>query len=443
VSALALILGAGPAGTGPLVNAQQRGLLPRLLDAGVTVVDTQDRMGHGTIGRYRINSDTTGGTFLECLAGQEADLFARVLGTEALRRLDQFRQSAAPLRLVGDFLAEIGGALRHAIDAHPASAFRPSTRAISVRRTADGFATTVEPAGGGEPSEIHSRYVVSALGGRQDRDRALTAPIVPGVRLDRHADRVLLTEQVLTEDGPARLEKMLTTAGHRRVVIVGGSHSAFSSAWVLLNEVSGEFGPGDITMLHRTTPRIFYPTAADAHAEGYTDFGDDDLCPLTGRVYRLAGLRWDSRELLRRIWSVGGAPAEDRVRLRRLDPAVDDGVSALLDEAAVIIPAFGYRPATVPVLDEHGRPVPLSDGGAGRPPLVDDRCRLLGADGRPVPGMFGIGLASGFVLDGPLGGEPSFTGQTNGLWLYQNGIGERIVDQLLAAGPAGPRGGPG
>jgi len=431
MSTLAVILGAGPAGIGPLVNAQQRGLLPRLLAAGVTLVDTQDRMGRGTIGRYRINSDTTGGTFLECLAGQQDDLFGRVFGTEALRRLEEFRQSAAPLRLVGDFLAEIGGALRYAIDAHPASGFRPGTRAVSVRRTAGGFATTVEPAGGGEPVELHSRYVVSALGGRQDRDRALTAAIVPGVRLDRHADRVLLTEHVLDADGPARLEKMLAAAGHRRVVIIGGSHSAFSSAWVLLNEVNAEFGPGDITMLHRSTPRIFYPTAADAHADGYTDFGAGDLCPLTDRVYRLAGLRWDSRELLRRIWSVGGAPAEDRVRLRRLDPALDDGVSALLDDAAVIIPAFGYRPATIPVLDEHGRPVPLRDGGSGRPPLVDDRCRVLDADGRPVPGLLGIGLAAGFALDGPLGGEPSFTGQTNGLWLYQNGIGERILDQLL------------
>jgi hypothetical protein len=431
----AVVLGAGPAGTGPLVNAQQRGLLSRLLDAGLAVVDRQDRMGRGTIGRYIINSDTTAGTFLECLAGQEAGLFARVSGTDALRQLEELRRSAAPLRLVGEFLGEIGGALQQAVDAHPVSRFLPRTRAVAVRRTADGgFATAVEPSDGGRTYELRSRYVVSALGGYQDRERALTAPIAPGVRLaDRYADRVLLTEQVLTADGPARLEKMLEAGGSRRVVIIGGSHSAFSSAWVLLHQVSGEFGAGDITILHRRPPRLFYPTAADAHAEGYTDFGPDDLCPLTGRVYRLAGLRWDSRELLRRIWAVGGAPAERRVRLVPLDPAVDDGVSALLDDAAVIIPAFGYRPVTVPVLDEHGRPVELAGAGPGTRPLVDDRCRVLDAGGVPVPGMFGIGLASGFVLDGPLGGERSFTGQTNGLWLYQNGIGRRIVDQLLGS----------
>ncbi|WP_328468173.1 hypothetical protein OHA21_51085 [Actinoplanes sp. NBC_00393] len=423
----AVFLGAGPAGTGPLVNAEQRGLLPRLLDAGVAVVDQGDRMGPGTIGRHLINSDTAGGTFLECLAA-EGDLFAPVTDSEPYRRLEQYRQSAAPLPVVSDFLAEIGAALRGAVDAHPVSRFLPRTRAMSIRRTADGgFATTL--ASGDDIVELRSRYVISALGGHQDAERALTDPIVPGVRLaDGYAERVVRTEQVLTAGGPDLLGDMLTAAGHHRVVIVGGSHSAFSAAWVLLNQVGGEFGPGDITILHRRPPRIFYPTAEDAHAEGYTEFGPDDLCPLTQRVYRLAGLRWDSRDLLRGIRS----GAEERVRLVPLDPAVDDGVTTLLKEAAVIIPAFGYRPVTVPVFDEDGRPVPLHGTGPGTPPLVDTRCRVLDADGEPVPGLFGIGLASGFMLDGPLGGEPSFRGQTNGLWLYQNGIGERILDQLLA-----------
>ena len=40
-----LIIGAGPAGTGPLVNAQQRGLLPQLLDQGIAIVDRSTQMG--------------------------------------------------------------------------------------------------------------------------------------------------------------------------------------------------------------------------------------------------------------------------------------------------------------------------------------------------------------------------------------------------------------
>lgn len=37
----------------------------------------------------------------------------------------------------------------------------------------------------------------------------------------------------------------------------------------------------------------------------------------------------------------------------------------------------------------------------------------------------------GYRLPPEMGGEPGFSGQTNGLWLYQNDVGERVVRQLL------------
>jgi len=43
----------------------------------------------------------------------------------------------------------------------------------------------------------------------------------------------------------------------------------------------------------------------------------------------------------------------------------------------------------------------------------------------------GIGLAAGFRPSGELGGEPSFRGQTNGIWLWQNGVGAIVVSGLL------------
>lgn len=63
--------------------------------------------------------------------------------------------------------------------------------------------------------------------------------------------------------------------------------------------------------------------------------------------------------------------------------------------------------------------------------MVDRHCRVLDAHGAPIAGLFGIGLAAGFVPWGPLGGEPSFRGQANGLWLWQNDVGMMIVDRLL------------
>jgi hypothetical protein len=48
----------------------------------------------------------------------------------------------------------------------------------------------------------------------------------------------------------------------------------------------------------------------------------------------------------------------------------------------------------------------------------------------PIPGLFGIGLAAGFISPEAVGGEPSFSGQTNGLWQWQNDIGAIIAQSM-------------
>jgi hypothetical protein len=100
-----------------------------------------------------------------------------------------------------------------------------------------------------------------------------------------------------------------------------------------------------------------------------------------------------------------------------------------LDDAALIIPAFGYVPNLIPVFDGNSNEIILSAKRGG--PMVNKRCRITDELGAEIPGMFGIGLASGFVPSGKLGGEPGFRGQTNGMWLYQNGVGEIIFDEIM------------
>ncbi len=448
-----VILGAGPAGTGPLVCAHQRGDLERLLDTGILIVDKSAHMGRGSIGQYGINSDTYTDTLLECLDRGDARILGRVRRAPITAELQTYRGGCLPLRLAGEFMAELGAALRDVIDAHPRSHFWPETEAVALRQLSDGrYRVDLQTADG--PRTVLAERVVSALGARQVRSRTLTAPIVPGIDLSAPAyqRKVMLTNEVLSEAWLPSLRSRLLNGPNRKVVIIGASHSTTSTTWLLLNRTGVDFGPGDITILHREPFRIFYPTREAALADGYTDFGDDDFCPVTGRLYRLAGLRFDSRELVKQFLGVGGAPAEPRVRLFPLDRTGRQNafdLRALLDEAVLIIPAFGYRPNTVPVEAADGSRLALmADQGpdpaatlpsaiaelvsyASAPPLVDPACRVLAADGKVIPNLYAIGLASGFRLTGNLGGEPSFRGQTNGLWLYQNGVGELILNQLL------------
>jgi len=67
---------------------------------------------------------------------------------------------------------------------------------------------------------------------------------------------------------------------------------------------------------------------------------------------------------------------------------------------------------------------------------VDNDCRVMDASGNPLPHLFAIGLAAGFVPYGKLGGEPSFRGQANGLWLWQNDVGALIADAILSPSSA-------
>jgi 2-polyprenyl-6-methoxyphenol hydroxylase-like FAD-dependent oxidoreductase len=60
-----VIVGGGPGGLAPLLAAHRRGRLAELLNEGVTLVEQSGAVGEGTLGRWCINSDSTGFTFAD------------------------------------------------------------------------------------------------------------------------------------------------------------------------------------------------------------------------------------------------------------------------------------------------------------------------------------------------------------------------------------------
>jgi hypothetical protein len=103
----------------------------------------------------------------------------------------------------------------------------------------------------------------------------------------------------------------------------------------------------------------------------------------------------------------------------------------LLDRADIIFAGLGYRPRALPVFDYGGKPVALMAQSDAMRPMVDGECRVLDAQEEPIEGLYGIGLASGFVPSGALGGEQSFRGQANSLWLWQHELGMKILDAVV------------
>jgi hypothetical protein len=393
------IVGAGPAGTGPLLSAAKLGTLDSFLDRGIALIEKSTCLG-GTIGNYNLTANSLGTSFVECLEGPfSSELFSSVIQDDSTRDLFENRLHPPRLQLVGHYISLLGDALRGLLEIHPRSRVFTKTAATAIYL--DDETVIVKCA----DREIRARHVLLAMGGESIKCPAL----------DSWRDKTIASDDVLLAGGLQKTLPLLPRDA--QIVIVGGSHSGFCVANALLYRLPMK--NVRVTILCRREPRIFYATRGEADADAYP-YSEADVCPFTHRVNRLGGLRFDEKELWRKL--SGRAPADGRAEMRvaRLDDCTN-----LLDRADLIISAVGYRMRTLPIFDRNGNPVELARSS----PLVDERCRLLLADGTPAKRLFGSGLGSGYRPTGKLGGEPSFDGQQNSLWLYQHGIGATICNE--------------
>ena len=425
------VIGGGPAGTAMLTAASKSGRLADLARSGLVLVDRDDRIGAGRLGRYAITSDSTAQTFLTAVRDNPCPTLAAIADQPVAHAVDRHAEAlgvqlveAGPLlRATGEELARLvsaeGGTVLRGHDVTGATLGKDGLWRVHLRRLSDGHCF-----------DQLSRAIVVATGGHQPIDRLVAAEVAGARLLDLAGDRLLQADDVLALGGMETVGDLLAGVRAPRIAVIGGSTSALATVALLLKRVPAfPFGAGGVTLLHRRPLRPFYPSVEAAHADGFTDFGPDDICPVSGFVYRLAGFRLEARELVLRMLEVGGRAADPRVRCHRIAPGTDMAAQTILRDSDLVVSAMGYRPYGLTLNDASGARMALAaDAGS---PMVDKHCRIVAADGAPVPGAFGIGLAAGFVPWGRLGGEKSFRGQANGLWLWQNDVGQMIVDQLL------------
>jgi hypothetical protein len=432
-----ILVGGGPAGIAVLLSAHRDGVLRDLLQQGLLIVERSATLGIGQIGDYVINSDSTGATFLDPLRATREPKLRCILDHPVAGRIASAAQGAVPLRDVGELMGLIGAAFASIIQEHPQSAILTCCTATSAEMLAGGTWRLNVVNDDGRLRRFEAARLVLATGASQPGTR-LEQEQVAGKRVSqRWGQRLLQSGEVLSQGGLERVADLLCGKLAPKVAILGGSTSALAVAHALLHRLpSVTFQANAITVFHRKPLRVYYTSAEEAIVDGYTEFGPDDLCPVTKRVFRFAGLRLDSRELLMQVRGIGGRAAEPRMALHQLS-GQDAAAIELIDAADVVVAAFGYRPNALPLMDTRLQPIPLFARTSPSAPLVDDECRILNANGQPVPNVYGIGLAAGYRPRGKFGGEPSFSGQANGLWLWQNGIGSVIAKALLAEPPVG------
>ncbi len=235
---------------------------------------------------------------------------------------------------------------------------------------------------------------------------------------------VMPSDRALSIAGLKEADQILAEAGRRPILILGGSHSAYSVAGAFLELPGAErLAKGQIVILQRREPRIFYPDRQAALDDLY-DVAPGDICPRTQRVNRMGGLRGFGREMWRQVAQRPRTTPEARVVSIDMQRLSTDELGTMIAEAALVVPSFGYRSAMLPVFDTNGARLSLNADLGGV--AVGEQSRLLLVDGTSVPNLFGIGLGTGYKLPTSMGGEPNFDGQANSLWLYHNDIGAII-----------------
>jgi len=438
--------GGGPAATGAIVCASQDGRLDELLDRGICVIEQGETLAAGSIGHYRIVGNTTARSFVRWLDDPEPRrLFPALVDDPATKLLVRTGTDYPPLRVVRPYLERLGEALQHLVESHERCTVALRTTVRSVRLLAGGgVCVTAEPVG--DPAgafSVTAENAVIAMGGCEPPGLNALC-VLPGLTLAEYAAKLCHASALIDErlDISAPLAEAARETG--AAVVVGGSHSAWSAAWLLVHDPAfrgSDGNPPTVTVLHRRPVPFFFATVADARAEGYGFDEVRDVCPSTGRVYHWAGLRApDARSLA--LAAVRGGSKQPPVRALRLvdEPDVRRVVRRTLDAAGLVVAATGYRARLPDLAWPDG--VRLEPGVSESGIVVTPGTQLVTVDGTVVRELFLPGLGAGLGADSGIACEPSYTGRLDAVRLYQNEVGRVVLrsllgDRLRVASPVG------
>lgn len=132
----------------------------------------------------------------------------------------------APLSLLAQFMGEVAKVYQRILNGRQRSACLCGTRVESLQRCGDLWRIHVVENGQPKcPQQFYAQHVAVCIGAMQE---------VPELDHQASIDKVMISDDVLTISGIQQLRLKLSK-GSRNVCIVGGSHSAFSCAWVCLN----------------------------------------------------------------------------------------------------------------------------------------------------------------------------------------------------------------
>ncbi len=203
-------------------------------------------LGYGQLGAYAIRSNTFASKLVHHVLGDKwgATPPEGATGTvlEPLRynatvaQLLALGPAPAPLAVIAKFMAQVAQIFANLLSRSGTSTYHWGARVVMLQQTTrNAWRILVEdssgPSGHRPRAAIYAEHVVLALGAFQK---------LPKLDQRHHQLKLLCSNEVLS---PSGLKKMRSKLGlkHGKICIVGGAHSAFSTAWLCLHGENAQF----------------------------------------------------------------------------------------------------------------------------------------------------------------------------------------------------------
>eukprot|EP00658_Telonema_sp_P-2_P034706 TRINITY_DN25324_c0_g1_i2.p1 TRINITY_DN25324_c0_g1~~TRINITY_DN25324_c0_g1_i2.p1 ORF type:complete len:666 (+),score=153.06 TRINITY_DN25324_c0_g1_i2:113-2110(+) len=476
------IVGFGPGGIGPLANAGATSAeaLDSLLDAGVCVLEAgEDASEYGKLADYMITANGKAKDFINGFSQRSLEKFGLCSGggeehpvMMQIRSLKEYRvlvrradaKKGATLEQGGEVCRAAARCFQELLEAHPHCRFCTQSTAVQVG-LASGYLslavvppvtvkfcsnkTNPAPYPKATPEEsVLARRVLLATGGEQN---------CPD--LGEFNDKCMLSDWVQQGPGLEELRARVSQSTNETkvVAIVGGSHSAWSTAILILGQIDD---PNLVVeIVHRSPIRVLFANERAADKAGYVHWRQDpDAVDRRGVIYGTAGIRLGAKEFYLKY--LNRDPACSRLTCTQVSLLESrqqtGGFKQALERAIVVIPAVGYHTNTVPLRlasaeanDEapglmrassmlmHSYAGELNWYVARDGQLQVDQATLNLHCEHPVlstlkvlPTIFGVGLGYGINSTSPLISGRCSVARIDGTSYYRLQIGQRLQEQF-------------
>ncbi len=361
------VIGLGVAGLGLAMAADKQGRLDELLNKGLTFIDKRAPDQWHSL-QYDIASNSGAADFLEGIRrdGMAAELLASPLGEKILASQD----GLINLQVVASFFEQLARQLADEVSGYSQSGIIHGQTVSELRLEKDGSVSSLNPA---RQVLARSRQAVIASGGQEQL-------LQPLQQLADQAEAELWCSEAILRGAKNTVLGERIAAG-KRIVVVGGAHSAFSVLDYLLRYFGDALGEQQLMLFVRGPVRLYHRSVDDCRQ--LSPLADvSRLDRASGEVNRYSGLRGDARQVYMDVI----AGREPRVSIVTGDDVTAEHVA----ESGCVIQATGYRSRSPVITDAGGNIVSVAHHHGNL--KLTDTFNLQAAEGEPLTALYALGL---------------------------------------------------